>query len=53
MKRPSTSENDDSEHPPGKKGEGTEDSVDEQIFKLVSTIVQWYLVLEEVRLLSQ
>ena len=50
MKRHSSSENEDSDQSPGKEEEVTEDCVDEQIFKLVSTTVQWYLVLEEVRM---
>ena len=48
MKKQKISENADSKKSPKKDLKEPEESVDEQIFKLVSTIVQWYLVLEEV-----
>ena len=55
MKKQKTSENENTNTSKGSKtkgggggGVGESLDVDEEIFSLVSTVVQWYLVLEEV-----
>jgi len=48
MKKQKSTENEDLNKTIKKNNKDSEDCEDDQIFKLVSTIVQWYLVLEEI-----